>query len=144
MPDPVERLRLFSNVENRQRIRDLSARILEDAAFRRRFLDDPRGALDEIGFQIDGNVELSARDRALLEVIDDDRVVNLFEAGQFSELDRYVRERYGALVPDAAEGEGNVNVDTDVLVVVLVVIAVVVSTEAVVVVEVPPPGGATR
>lgn len=76
--------------------------------------------------------------------IDDDEVVRLFESGQFSELDRYVRERYGALVPDAREGEGNVNIDTDVLVVVIVVIAVVVSTEAVVVVEVPPPGGASQ
>jgi hypothetical protein len=132
MADPaVERLELFARERTSARMTAISARLLGDAEFREEFVRSPNEALGRIGIEVTGDIKLSDRDRAILQMIGDNRVIELYQNGRFSELQRHISDTYSVLHPGQVAGD--VAADFDVLVEAEAVAVAVVAIAAIVV-----------
>jgi hypothetical protein len=117
--------------DNIKPLSTLSAQLVSDAAIREQFLADPNAVLNRLGAG-GGNVVLSERDKEVVRLIGDQQVSALYQQGNVTGLQAYLRDNYANLVarvPGGAQVEGAA-ADFDVLIEAEVVAVAVVAVAA--------------
>jgi len=108
----------------------IGTRLLSDEKFRRDFIKDPGKALTSAGLSGVGKVELTKRDVALLNIIGDNKINDLYQSGNFAALQEHVLSQYADLVNPALQAASAV-ADFDVVIEAEAVAVAVVAVAAV-------------
>lgn len=129
--DTAKKIRLFADKKAEAGLTQIGTRLLSDEKFRKEFIADPGKALSYAGVTNLGDIRLSKRDVALLNLVGDSRVNELYRSGQFEELEKHILSRYQDLVNPGdvaafAIADFDVAIEAEVVAVAVVAVAAVV------------------
>lgn len=123
-------IKSFSDPQTRSHFEQLTARLAADPHFREALAKQPGKTLAEFGIKIPGSAKMSERDQAIVQMIGDARIPELYKSGQIEELSKYLVEQYGKIKNPGGPVESAV-ADFDVVIEVEAVAVAVVAVAAV-------------
>lgn len=105
-----QQLRLIADPANQAALEDVGRRIVSDERVKARFVEDPSAVLRDAGINV-GDVDLSDRGRALLRLVADSNIKEIYDSHDVDELNKYLVENYGDLIHAGGPVEGAVESD---------------------------------
>jgi len=129
--ETADKIRLFSDKKVEESTTQIGTRLLNDDKFRREFISDPNKALTKAGLKDLGKIKLSKRDVALLNLIGDKKINELYRSGKFEDLEKHIFAEYAEFVNpldivSVAVADFDVVIEAEAVAVAVVAIAAVV------------------
>ncbi len=85
---------------HKQAVKNVSNTIMSDPKERAEFLADPKAYLQKAAIPVAGHIELTERDRSIINMVADPTVATLYHSGNLAQLAAYFRGNYPSLIND--------------------------------------------
>lgn len=121
----INQVMTLTSTQAAANLQTLTTRLVNEPNFRAAFIDDPATALKAVGISPGVSFQLNDRDKLLLKLATDSKIVSLYQAGNIAGLRQYITATYAGLtVPGVNKADAAADFD------------VVIETEVVAVAEV--------
>ena len=115
-----------------EKMTTFATQLSTDAAFRKKFLDNPAETLNSLGISMDNPIALDARQKAMIELFSDPKLSDLYNSGDINNLRVHIADRYRELLgSDIGTLAGSAVADFDVAIEVEAVAVAVVAVAAI-------------
>lgn len=101
----AQTISLFSHPVMKPSVTTIATKLMGDQSFRTAFLANPTQALQQEGIPIGTTINLTARDKLVLQLIGDQSVENLYKSGNIAGLQQYIAANYAGLAVGGATRE---------------------------------------
>ena len=120
-----------------EKVRNLSERLASDPSLLEKFVDKPSAVLKDHGLAVSGDIKLGDREKAMIRMFSDPRVLEVYNSGKIDDLRAHITDKYREIVITnpgdthaVAVADFDVAIEVEVVAVAVAVAAIVVAGAA--------------